>query len=334
MDKAKKIRNIILIVLIVGVLVLIGIELAKRNTEDIGNQGHPTVTETPTEIPAKEPQNTPTVTPTEFPVKEAGIPLKEFGLDELTEGERVFIYSVGAKGVLASPSGSNRISPAGAMINNSFFEPGNGARVVTVQKNGEYYRFYNEIDGYLCANGTGNNAFYSQTATEEADWIIENGNGGFYLKNRVAKNQNAYPQYLEYYSGVITTYSMNNPKSYDIYTFQFYSAGDLTGVVNKPMISYGRMSAAEKGVEYEFRFQIEATYDIKELYVRLGNEALEFTLKNGICNVQIPANQVQGETLNIQIYGRYFLILYQLKREKIINFREIMYHYYTLQPNT
>lgn len=45
--------------------------------------------------------------------------------------------------------------------------PANGAVIFTVEKNGEYYRFKNESYGYLCSNGTGNNAFYSKDFSED-----------------------------------------------------------------------------------------------------------------------------------------------------------------------
>ena len=263
----------------------------------------PTATSTPTLVPTSAPAVTSTTVPTEVPVAEDNLPAVQLTVQELTEGTRVFLYSMGAKGVLASPTENNRINPATATIENGTFVTGNGARVFTVKRNGEYYRFYNTVDGYLCANGTGNNAFYSVVATEEADWTIEAGNGGYYLQNRVAKYRDTYPQYLEYYSGLITTYSMNSPRDYDIYTFQFYSAGNLTGAVNKPMISYGRLATAEKGVAYDFKFQIEAIYEIEELSVTMLGQELAYTLNGGVCSVQIPATLVTGGQLSVYVNG-------------------------------
>ena len=73
----------------------------------------------------------------------------------------------------------------------------------TVERSGEYYRFRNETYGYLCSNGTGNNAFYSLTASEDADWTVEpcsGGVGGYQLESRTAKFNGRYSQFLEYYS--------------------------------------------------------------------------------------------------------------------------------------
>ncbi len=307
--KQNKILMALFAVAIVGVTVLIGTELLKRG-ESSGNLVTPTATQTPILTPTQAPQETqvptsePTQVPTQAPlVSEDVIPAVELTKEELTEGTHVFLYSVGANGVLASPTENNRINPANASVENGVFSTGNGARVFVIEKNGEYFRLYNEIDGYLCATGTGNNAFYSKTATEEADWTLVEGNGGFYLENRVAKYRDTYPQYLEYYSGLITTYSMNNPNDYNIYTFRFYSAGDLTGAVNKPMISYSRLATAEKGVDYEFKFQIEALYGVKELSVSLSGTALVYTMDGDVCRVRIPAEDVKGGQLKVEIQG-------------------------------
>ena len=67
---------------------------------------------------------------------------------------------------------SPAINKAAATIANGKAVCSNGAVVFTVERSGEYYRFYNQTYGYLCANGTGNNAFYSLTASEDADWLV------------------------------------------------------------------------------------------------------------------------------------------------------------------
>ena len=77
----------------------------------------------------------------------------------------------------------------------------NGGLVFTVEKNGEYYRFVNETFGYLCSNGTGNNAFYQQEASEDADWVLAEYNGGYSMESRTAKFNGRYSQFLEYYAG-------------------------------------------------------------------------------------------------------------------------------------
>ena len=103
------------------------------------------------------------------------------------------LFNQNAQGVLAQQN-DNTDSPAinsvSAQITDGKAIPENGGVVFTVERSGEYYRFRNETYGYLCSNGTGNNAFYSQTASEDADWTVEpcsGGVGGYQLESRTAK---------------------------------------------------------------------------------------------------------------------------------------------------
>ena len=80
----------------------------------------------------------------------------------LKDGDEVVIYCANAGGVLAAQNDTLSIDPAAAEIVNGKAVPENGGVVFTVEKNGQYYRFKNEAYGYLCSNGTGNNAFYSK----------------------------------------------------------------------------------------------------------------------------------------------------------------------------
>ena len=139
-------------------------------------------------------------------------------------GDKVMLYNISAKGVLAGQIGASdspSIANALATVTENGATAENGGVVFTVEKNGDWYRFKNEAYGYLCSNGTGNNAFYSQTASEDADWKLTSGKkGGFNLESRTAKfNGNA--QFLEYYSDSYKTYSMYNVTDYDIYEFFF-----------------------------------------------------------------------------------------------------------------
>ena len=72
-------------------------------------------------------------------------------------GDEVVIYNQSAKGVLALQNDSYCAKNAPTTIKDGEAVPSNGAVVFKVQKNGEYYRFYNETYGYLCSNGTGKN---------------------------------------------------------------------------------------------------------------------------------------------------------------------------------
>ena len=118
------------------------------------------------------------------------------------EGAQVVLFNQNAQGVLAQQN-DNTDSPAinsvSAQITDGKAIPENGGVVFTVERSGEYYRFRNETYGYLCSNGTGNNAFYSQTASDDADWTVEpcsGGVGGYQLESRTAKFNGRYSQYL------------------------------------------------------------------------------------------------------------------------------------------
>ena len=120
------------------------------------------------------------------------------------EGAQVVLFNQNAQGVLAGQN-DNTDSPAvnnvSAQITDGKAIPENGGVVFTVERSGEYYRFRNETYGYLCSNGTGNNAFYSLTASDDADWTVEpcsGGVGGYQLESRTAKFNGRYSQFLEY----------------------------------------------------------------------------------------------------------------------------------------
>lgn len=223
-------------------------------------------------------------------------------------GDEVMLYNISAEGVLAGQIGaadSPSIANALATVADSKATAENGGVVFTVEKNGEWYRFKNEAYGYLCSNGTGNNAFYSQTASEDADWKLTNGKkGGFNLESRTAKFNNRYSQYLEYYSDSYKTYSMYNVTDYDIYEFFFYPCAndeaDLTsGVVNKPTVTITGTDAYA-GVPYEFTVEVNAVFGVGTLTVKVGETALNKG-ENGVYTV--PGNLVTGEKITITVSG-------------------------------
>ena len=224
------------------------------------------------------------------------------------EGAQVMLYNISAKGVLAGQIGaadSPSIANALATVADSKAVSENGGVVFTVEKNGDWYRFKNEAYGYLCSNGTGNNAFYSQTASEDADWKLTDGKkGGFNLESRTAKFNNRYSQYLEYYSDSYKTYSMYNVTDYDIYEFFFYPCAndeaDLTsGVVNKPTVTITGTDAYA-GVSYEFTVEVNAVFGVGTLTVKVGNNELTKG-ENGVYTV--PGNLVTGEKITITVSG-------------------------------
>ena len=199
------------------------------------------------------------------------------------EGAQVVLFNQNARGVLAQQN-DNTDSPAinsvSAQITDGKAIPENGGVVFTVERSGEYYRFRNETYGYLCSNGTGNNAFYSQTASEDADWTVEpcsGGVGGYQLESRTAKFNGRYSQYLEYYSDSYKTYSMYNVTDYTIYSFFFYGVADSVkldgGVVNDPAVVFTSADTVKAGQDYTLTFTVNDVKDISKLEILVDGKA-------------------------------------------------------------
>nr|WP_302599165.1 stalk domain-containing protein [uncultured Cellulosilyticum sp.] len=226
----------------------------------------------------------------------------------LKDGDEVVIYNVSAKGVLAGQD-DNETSPSvesvAAKVSYNTVDASNGARVFTVETNGEYFRFRTENDGYLCSNGTGSNAFYQKEASDDADWKLESYNGGYSMESRTAKFNDKYSQYLEYYSGSYKTYSKHNETDKDIFTFKFYPCSNTSlteGVVNEPTVNFTGSFKASANEPYELRFTIDAVFGVKEdVSVTLDETALEVTLENDVYTAVIPAEKVKGDKLIVSV---------------------------------
>ena len=225
-------------------------------------------------------------------------------------GDQVVLYNHSSQGVLAGQddnTGSPSITSAAAELTDGKAAAANGGRVFTVEKNGDYYRFKTAHDGYLCSNGTGNNAFYQQEAAEDADWTLAEYNGGFTLESRTAKFNGKYSQYLEYYAGAYKTYSMYNVTDKDIYTFQFYPVADgvkvTDGVVNLPQVVFGTLPDAYVGQSYTFTCTVDAVFGVSEagLTVKAGETVLT---ANGDGTYTIPVDAVNGESITITVTGQ------------------------------
>ena len=230
-------------------------------------------------------------------------------------GDRFVIYNQNAQAVLAEQNentDSPAINKAAATIteDGKAAIPANGAVVFTVEQNGEYLRFKSDAYGYLCSNGTGNNAFYSKTASEDADWTVREcsgGVGGYQMESRTAKFNGKYSQYLEYYSDSFKTYSMNKVTDYTIYSFFFYPVADgvnvTDGIVNAPAVDFGTILAAYVGQPYTLDFTVDAVFGVDTLTAKLGTEELTVaTTENGY-SVTIPANKVTGDKLTVTVSG-------------------------------
>ena len=199
------------------------------------------------------------------------------------EGAQVVLFNQNAQGVLAQQN-DNTDSPAinsvSAQITDGKAIPENGGVVFTVERSGEYYRFRNETYGYLCSNGTGNNAFYSQTASDDADWTVEpcsGGVGGYQLESRTAKFNGRYSQYLEYYSDSYKTYSMYNVTDYTIYSFFFYGVADSVkldgGVVNDPAVVFTSADTVKAGQDYTLTFTVNDVKAVSKLEILVDGAA-------------------------------------------------------------
>ena len=229
-------------------------------------------------------------------------------------GDQVVIYNQNAQAVLAAQNDnatSPAINKAAATIKDGKAACANGAAVFTVEKSGDYYRFYNKTYGYLCAGGTGNNAFYSATASDDADWLLRTcsgGVGGYEMEHRTAKFSGKYSQWLEYYSDSFKVYSMYNVTDYTIYSFSFYPVGPgaiSDGVVNNPAVILGDLPDAYVGTDYSFPFTVDAPFGVRgDMTAKFNGTSLSVTKgEDGTYTVTIPAASVTGDKLTVNIKG-------------------------------
>ena len=229
-------------------------------------------------------------------------------------GDEVVIWNKSAQAALAAQddnADSPSITKSGpAEIKDGKLVSGNGAAVFTVEKSGDYYRFHNKSYGYLCAGGTGNNAFYSATVSEDADWLVRTcsgGVGGYEMESRTAKYK-GHSQWLEYYSDSFKVYSMYNVSDYTIYSFNFYPVQGVTtvdGIVNNPAVVLGDLPDAYVGTDYSFPFTVDAPFGVRgDMAAKLNGTSLSVTKgEDGTYTVTIPAALVTGDKLTVNIKG-------------------------------
>lgn len=241
-----------------------------------------------------------------------GVPEEETNLP--ADGAQVVIYNQNAQGVLAAENDTQSIENAPATVSDGKAVPGNGGVVFTVKKNGEYYRFENETYGYLCSNGTGNNAFYSKdfseagVTAEDADWLVRTcsgGVGGYEMESRTAKFNGKYSQWMEYYSDSYKTYSMDPKKvtDYTIYSFYFYPVDEsvkvIDGLVDAPeIITSDSLPTAYVGKDYELNITVHSIFAIDDPWI-------EYSVKdqNGNYLTEKTADEVDVEVLTPNFSG-------------------------------
>lgn len=230
-------------------------------------------------------------------------------------GDKFVIYNQNAQAVLAAENDSKSIDKADTEVKDGKATPANGAVVFTVEQNGEYLRFKSEAYGYLCSNGTGNNAFYSKdfseegVTTDDADWLVRTcsgGVGGYELESRTAK-YSGHSQWLEYYADAFKVYSMYNVTDYTIFSFFFYPVAEgvnvTDGIVNAPAVDFGTILAAYVGQPYTLDFTVDAVFGVKTLSVKLGEKTLNHTKTETGYTVTIPTADVTGEKLVVTVSG-------------------------------
>ena len=240
-------------------------------------------------------------------------------------GDKFVIYNQNAQAVLAAENDTQSIEKAAAVIENGKAVPANGAVVFTVEQNGEYLRFYSEAYGYLCSNGTGNNAFYSKdfseegVTTDDADWLVRTcsgGVGGYEMESRTAK-YSGHSQWLEYYSDAFKTYSMYSKTGeldYTLYSFFFYPVADGVnvdgGLVVQPTITFPEtMLPAYVGSDYEFELEIDTIYEIDNPWIEYSVKKADGTYIPGISqlqgntDVEVPGDFTTGKgSVHITVY--------------------------------
>ena len=233
-----------------------------------------------------------------------------------TVGSKVVIYNNNSKTAMAADGGNGSIKESSAVeIKDGKLLSGNGAAIFEVRQSGQYYRFYNDTYGYLSASGTGtgNKAYYSMTADENADWLVRtcSGNaGGYEMESRTAKFK-GYSQWMEYYANGFTVYSMdpNKVTDYNIYSFNFYPVADtvatIGGIVNNPAVVLGDLPDAYVGTDYAFTFTVDAPFGVRgDITAKLNGTSLSVTKgEDGTYTVTIPAASVTGDKLTVNISG-------------------------------
>ncbi len=240
-------------------------------------------------------------------------------------GDKFVIYNQNAQAVLAAENDSKSIEKAAATVADGKATPANGAVVFTVEQNGEYLRFKSDAYGYLCANGTGNNAFYSKdfseegVSTDDADWLVRTcsgGVGGYELESRTAKFS-GHSQWLEYFSDSFKVYSMYSKTGdldYTIYSFFFYPVAEGVnvdgGLVVQPTITFPEtMLPAYVGSDYEFELEIDTIYEIDNPWIEYSVKKADGTYIPGISqlqgntDVEVPGDFTTGKgSVHITVY--------------------------------
>lgn len=149
-------------------------------------------------------------------------------LPSLKDGDEVVIYSDYLKGLMTYEDSvyndKHQLKSTSATVADGKVSYKDGAIVLTVHVKDNVYSFTTPSGLYLYVDGT--HTMFVSEAGENTQFVLEQAEGGFYVKCATA-TYNDKPQYLEAYKGVFTTFGMNENNAAQ-YVFQFYSADPET----------------------------------------------------------------------------------------------------------
>ena len=160
-------------------------------------------------------------------------------VETIAEGDVVTVYYPEANKVMSiqgytytSSSGSTKdelVALDAQVSDDTLTIPEGAAQFKVYEQDGHYVLKSDE--GFLYLDGT--NVRLVEEQGEYTLFDLEETENGSYVKgtNAVAYNK---PQYLEYYGGYFTCYSMNTSKP-ELYTFQFYRSGSFD-VNDEPLV--------------------------------------------------------------------------------------------------
>ncbi len=151
---------------------------------------------------------------------------------------------------------------------------------------------------YLTSGETGGVLTFTDSATEYSYWIAETLNGVVYYKNKAAaykSDSGEYAQYLEYYGGVFTTYSMKTPGTQYVFTLHDVSKIEVDNTVVDPTLptegdTYRKVTADKS--DWSGKHLI--VYEAGNLLFNGSLERLDVT-NNVIESVSISGDIIVGE---------------------------------------
>ena len=194
-----------------------------------------------------------------------GAPIGEAG-PKPEAGTKIVIYNDYAKGVLGLPTDNGALDCVAATVADGDITVGNGGMIFDVTVNAQgYYVFSSTFSGqttYLCTSEGGNDLFMSETENECTQWVIENGQAGWKLKNKTAKYNGKSEQYLEFFAEAFKTYSYYSSTP-EYYAFNFYTVEDALnmGYILNPAMTI-KAQTAHRGIPYEFQMELDELSEV------------------------------------------------------------------------